>query len=115
MKNFLRKFIIGWLVNILAIYVIAVYIVDTVDYGDLTTLLIASLAFSLVSMTVKPILKLLSLPFPIVGLLVLVLFNSLTLFGISYFMPGFTTGNIESTIISGVSISILNFIAHLII
>jgi len=115
MKRFLQKFIIGWLVNALAIYVIAVYVIDAVDYGDIASLLIASLAFSVVSMTVKPLLKVLSLPFPIVGLLVLVLFNALVLFGISYFMPGFTTGGIESTVMSGVAISVINFIAHLII
>lgn len=70
------------------------YFLPTINVGDWTTLLIASLVMVVVNKFVKPIVKLLFLPINVVTLgLFSVVINVLMLWLVTYLVPGFQITN----------------------
>jgi putative membrane protein len=114
MKRLILKFFIGWGVNAIAIYIASMYLVSF-NYDSWQVLAIVSLGFGVISMFARPILKLLSLPFAIIGPILLFVVNSVVLFLLGIYVQGFHTGDIRTVVFAGVIVAIVNFLVHLII
>ena len=116
MKNYTRKFILGWILNAAIIYAIS-YFIDFTDftYDSGWTLAFVSLAFTIISFIIKPVVKILSLPLFFVGSFLSLIVNAAILVAIDYYVAGFSTGGILMAMIAGAVIGLMSFIAHLII
>jgi len=114
MKRLVLKFLIGWAVNALAIYIASMYL-DKFNYDSWQILAIVSLGFGIVSMFAKPILKILSLPFFLIGPILLFVVNSVILFFLGIYVQGFHTGDIRTVVYAGVIVAVVNFLVHLVI
>ena len=114
MKNFARKFLLSWIVNGFAIYLASLYLVNF-NYDNPVVLIIVALIFGVVFSLIGPIIKLLSIPLFFMGPFIYIVVDAFLLWGISYFIGGFTTGDILTTLIAGGIVGIINFIAHLIV
>lgn len=112
MKKYAIKFILGFAVNLLAIYMASMYLVNF-NYDSWQILLIVSLVFTVIAVFMKPFLKLLSLSFHIFSPIVLFVLYAVILFGISRFFTGFDVGDLKTAIFAGAIIALVNFIAHL--
>lgn len=104
----MKKILIAWFVNALGLWILD-NLMSGVMFYDYMTLLFTALMITLLNMTLKPILKILSLPFTILtlGLFSLVI-NTVVLelaFALSQgsFISGFGTAFIASIILSVVN------------
>jgi uncharacterized membrane protein YvlD (DUF360 family) len=119
--KFLKKFFIGWVINLLAIYITSAYIAGSIesfnfDYGTWQNLILVSLGFTIVALLIKPFVKLLALPFGVIGIFFFALANAAALYATQLFVPEFATGgSFRNTLIAGAAIGIINFFVHLII
>ena len=106
----LMRYLVRLACNVVALYV-AAWAISGITYGDAWwSLLIAAAVFTLVNMFIKPIIQLLSLPFIIVtlGLLILVINACMLLLtswlsrqlGLGFHVDGFWTAVLGSIIIS---------------
>ncbi|MDD5731725.1 MAG: phage holin family protein [Patescibacteria group bacterium] len=114
MKRLILKFFVGWVVNALAIYA-ASYFLNNFNYDSWQILALVSLGFGVISMFVKPILKLLSLPFLVIGPILFLVANSVILFFLGMYVQGFHTGDIRTVFFAGIIVAAVNFIVHLVI
>ena len=114
MKRLLLKFFVGWAVNALAICVASMYL-DKFNYDNLQVLALVSLGFGVISMFVRPILKILSLPFFLIAPILFFVANSIILFLLGIYVQGFHTGDIRTVVFAGVIVAVVNFLVHLII
>lgn len=114
MKKLLLKFFIGWGVNALAIYAASMYL-DKFNYDSWQILALVSLGFGVISMFVRPILKLLSLPFFLIAPIFFFVANSIILFFLGIYIQGFHTGDFRTVVYAGVIVAVVNFLVHLII
>lgn len=90
------------LVTIISIAILA-YLLPTVSYLNLTTLLLASVVLTLLQKIAKPILKILFLPINIVTLGLFSWVINIALLALAtYFVPGF---KIQSMILFGMALS----------
>jgi putative membrane protein len=114
MKRLLLKFFVGWAVNALAIYIASMYLVSF-NYDSWQILALVSLGFGVLSMFVRPFLKILSLPFVIIGPILFLVANSVILFLLGVYVQGFHTGDIRTVFYAGIIVAAVNFLVHLII
>ena len=114
MKKYTLKLILGWAINIFAIYLSSMLLNDF-NYGGWRVLVLAGLGFSFIASLTRPFLKLLSLPFPVIGIFLLFVLNSAILFGLGVYVKGFYPGDMTTILEAGGIISIVNFVLHLII
>jgi len=114
MKRLLIKFFLGWAVNILAIYVASMYL-EKFNYDSWQVLVLVALGFGTISMFARPILKILSLPFFLIGPILFFVANSIILFFLGIYIKGFHTGDIRTVVYAGVIVAVVNFLVHLII
>lgn len=114
MKKLLLRFFLGWAVNALAIYIASMYLVNF-NYDSWQVLVLVALGFGVISMFVRPILKILSLPFLIIGPILFLVANSVILFLLGVYVQGFHTGDIRTVFFAGIIVAIVNFLVHLII
>jgi len=118
MGKIIKRFFVGWAINALAIYIASAYISFDefyFDYGSWKNLVVVSLVFSILALFIKPFVKLLALPFRLVGVIFFLLADGFALYLVSFFVRDFTTGDVKTTLIAGAIIGVVNFIAHLII
>ena len=85
------------------------------NYDNPVVLIIVALIFGVVFSLIGPIIKLLSIPLFFMGPFIYIVVDAFLLWGIGYFIGGFTTGDILTTLIAGGIVGIINFIAHLIV
>lgn len=85
------------------------------NYDSWQVLALVSLGFGVISMFAKPLLKLLSLPFAIIGPILLFVVNSVILFFLGIYVQGFHTGDIRTVVFAGIIIAVVNFLVHLFI
>jgi len=114
MKRLLLKFFLGWAGNALAIYA-ASYFLNNFNYDSWQVLAIVSLGFGVISMFVKPILKVLSLPFFIIAPILFLVANSVILFLLGMYVQGFHTGDIRTVFFAGIIVAVVNFLVHSVI
>ena len=106
-------FVVGWLVNVLAIFV-ASKIFSGVDYdGELWVLALAGLVLALANHIVRPIVIVLALPAVIVTLGIALLFiNALMLYLTDLIVPPFEVGGFWQTVGAAFIVWAVNFIVH---
>ena len=105
--------VIKFLITTLVVFGAAYYMPGINMHGIATALLVAAL-WGIASVTIKPVLNLVSLPVQILTLgLFGIVINIGILFLIDYFVPGFHIANIASAIVLVLLISIVNIIVNL--
>jgi len=114
MKKLVLKFFLGWGINILAIYASSVILINF-NYDSWQVLVLTALGFSVFSLLVRPFLKILSLPFPIVGPILIFVVNSFAIYILSIYVKGFHPGDMVTILEASGIISVTNFVLHLII
>ena len=108
------KFIIRIAGNMLALYAAQYFVPDFFVHGGWVGFLAAGGALALLNMLVKPVLKLVALPFIILtmGLFVLVI-NGIVLWGASILLPGFITiASLSALIWATLVVSLVNVLTH---
>lgn len=107
------RLVIGWLVNILAIFV-ASKAFPSVDYdGELWVLALAGLVLGLANHIVRPIVVLLALPAVILTLGIALLFiNALMLYLTDLIIPPFEIGGFWETVGAALIIWAVNVVVH---
>jgi putative membrane protein len=104
--------LIRWLVNAIALYIVA-YLVPGVHLANFWTALVAVVVIGLINALVKPILLLLTLPINILtlGLFTFVL-NAILLLLAAYVIPGFTIDGFLTAFVASILLSIISTILH---
>ena len=120
MKRFLLKFLIGWAVNTLGIYICAAYVLNNFDYNGPLSLVIISLIFTLIFLIARPLLKILTLPFYFISPILFLVFYSFILFGISVMQkPSFLSQklmepiDIKTALFAGLILMGINMVASI--
>jgi putative membrane protein len=105
----LRRFLVTWFFNIIAIWVAAELLAD-ISYGDNEwVLVLAALVFSLVNIFVKPLVILFTLPLVILTLgLALFFVNLLMLYLTSWVVDDFTVDSFGEAILATIIIWVVN-------
>jgi putative membrane protein len=111
-----RGLLIGWVSNVVALYV-AAWLLSGVTYGEQWwTLLIAAAVFTVVNAWVKPIVALLSIPFIVITLgLFYFLINVLMLYVTDWVVRDFEIRNFGSGMLAAIIVSVVNGILHLLL
>jgi putative membrane protein len=109
----LMRLVIGWLVNVLAIFV-ASKVFSSIDYdGELWVLALAGLVLALANHVVRPIVIVLALPAVIVTLGIALLFiNALMLYLTDLIVPPFEVGGFWQTVGAALIVWAVNFVVH---
>ncbi|MCE9541629.1 phage holin family protein [Candidatus Kaiserbacteria bacterium] len=97
-----------------AAVVLTVYIVPGVSVmGGWVTILLAALVWSVISMVIKPVLAILTLPVTIItfGLFSFVL-NALLFWGMTLIVPGFSVAGFWPALLGALVLSILSWLIH---
>jgi putative membrane protein len=110
------RFAVRWLANAAALYV-AAWLLTGITYGDSGwTLLIAAAVFTLVNMWLRPVVRLLSLPFIILTLgLFLFVVNVLMLYVTDWLVPDFEIHTLGAGILGSIIVSVVNWGLHAVI
>lgn len=106
----LIRFVVRWAANAIALYVAAALLTG-IAYGDSGwTLVIAAAVFTLVNMWLRPVVRLLSLPFIILTLgLFLFVVNVLMLYVTDWLVPDFEIRTLGAGILGSIVVSVVNW------
>jgi putative membrane protein len=112
----LMRFLVRWAANAVALYVAAALLTG-IAYGDSGwTLLVAAAVFTLVNMWLRPVVRLLSLPFIILTLgLFLFVVNVLMLYVTDWLVPDFEIRTLGAGILGSIVVSLVNWVLHAVI
>lgn len=112
----LVRFAIRWAANAVAIYV-AAWLLTGISYGDSWwTIVVAAAVFTLVNMWLRPVVRLLSLPFIILTLgLFLFVVNVLMLYVTDWIVPDFEIHTLGAGILGSIVVSVVNWVLHAVI
>jgi putative membrane protein len=112
----LMRFVVRWAANLAALYV-AARLLTGITYGESGwTLVIAAVVFTLVNMWLRPIVRLLSLPFIILTLgLFLFVVNVLMLYVTDWLVPDFEIRTLGAGILGSIIVSVVNWVLHALI
>jgi putative membrane protein len=112
----LARYAVRFACNAVALYV-AAWLLSGVTYGDQWwTLLIAAAVFTFVNAWLRPLVKLLSLPFIILTLgLFLLVVNTLMLFVTDWVVPEFEIRSFGSGLLAAIVVSVVNAVLHAVI
>ena len=104
----MNLFLFRWLIQMIAVWA-ATAIVPGVDYDDWQSLLIAALVLGILNSLVKPILKIISIPFIIMTLgLFLIVINAILLRMTAWLVTGFHVSGFWPAIGASLVISIVS-------
>jgi putative membrane protein len=107
------RLIIGWLVNVLAIFVASKAFSSLSYDGELWVLALAGLVLGVANHIVRPIVILLALPAVILTLGIALLFiNALMLYLTDLIIPPFEVGGFWQTVGAALIIWVVNIIVH---
>lgn len=103
----LKGLVIRWVTNLVGLLV-AAYLLEGIDYDSTSALAVASLVLSVVNVTIKPLLAVLSLPVQVLtlGLFTFVL-NGLMLMIVSALVGGFHVYGLLAAIVGSIIVSIV--------
>ena len=105
----LRRFVVTWLFNIIALWVAAKLLADISYGGDEWVLVLAALVFSVVNIFVRPLVILFTLPLVILTLGVALFFiNLLMLYLTSWIVDDFTVDSFWEAILATIIVWIVN-------
>jgi putative membrane protein len=104
------KLLLVWLLNALALLVVA-YLVPGIHVAGFTAALVAALVIGLVNMFIRPILVLLTLPITLLtlGLFILVI-NGVLFYFVGNWIQGFEVRTIVAGIIGALAYSVLSWL-----
>ena len=107
----LRSLLIRWVSNVAALFV-AAWLLDGMTYGDQWwTLLIAAAVFTLVNFLVKPVLTILSIPFIVLTLgLVLLVVNAAMLFLTDALVRDFDITTFWTGVLAAIIVTLVNWL-----
>ena len=110
------RFLVRWAANAVALYVAAALLTG-IAYGDSGwTLVVAAAVFTLVNMWLRPVVRLLSLPFIILTLgLFLFVVNVLMLYVTDWLVPDFEIRTLGAGILGSIVVSVVNWGLHAVI
>jgi putative membrane protein len=105
----LRRFVVTWFFNIVALWVAAELLAD-ISYGDNEwVLVLAAFVFSLVNIFVKPLVILFTLPLVIITLGIALFFvNLLMLYLTSWIVDDFTVDSFGEAILATIIVWVVN-------
>ena len=107
----LRRFIVTWFFNIIALWVAAELLADISYGGNEWVLVLAALVFSVVNIFVRPVVILFTLPLVIITLGIALFFiNLLMLYLTSWIVDDFTVDGFWEAILATIIIWIVNVI-----
>lgn len=106
------KLLLKFTVSAIAVYLIATYI-PGIDVDSSKTVLLVALAWSLITMFIRPVLKVLTFPITLItfGLFSFIL-NALLFFGMTYVVPGFAVTGIIPALIGSILLSLASSVAE---
>jgi putative membrane protein len=112
---FLRRLVIMWLFNILALWV-AEKLVDGISFsGDFGVIVVAGLVFALVNMILKPVVKLLAIPLILLTLGIALFFiNILMLYITDWLVSGFKITHFGAAVWATIVIWGVNWILQIV-
>lgn len=104
------RFLLSWLLNALALLVVA-YLVPDIHVTGLDVALIAAVVIGLVNMLIRPLLVVLTLPITILtlGLFILVI-NGVLFWGVGRYLQGFEVSTIFAGIIGALAYSFISWL-----
>jgi putative membrane protein len=104
------RFLVRWAANAVALYVAAALLAG-IAYGDSGwTLVVAAAVFTLVNMWLRPVVRLLSLPFIILTLgLFLFVVNVLMLYVTDWLVPEFEIHSFGAGLLGAIVVSVVNW------
>lgn len=104
------RMLLKWLIAALAIFV-AAYFVPGIHVASFITALIVALVLGVLSITIKPLVKLITLPINLLtfGLFTLVI-NALFFWLVGTFIKGFTVDGFLAAFLGSLVVSAVNFI-----
>lgn len=100
-----------------AAILLTVYIVPGVTVtGGWVTILLAALVWSVITLLIKPVLSILTLPITIVtfGIFSLIL-NALLFWAMALIVPGFVIAGFWSALLGAIVLSILSWLIHMVL
>ena len=107
----LRRFVVTWFFNIIALWVAAELLADISYGGNEWVLVLAALVFSVVNIFVRPVVILFTLPLVIITLGIALFFiNLLMLYLTSWIVDDFTVDGFWEAILATIIIWIVNVI-----
>lgn len=109
------KLLIAWLLNALALLLVA-SLVPGIHLADYVTALIAAVIIGLANILIKPILKLITFPITLItlGLFIFVI-NGLLFYGVGHFLQGFQVATLKAGIIGAFAYSIISWLLSAIV
>lgn len=104
----LRKFLLQWLNNTVAVFV-ATWVIKGIHYDTVTALIVATFLLGILNTFLRPLLQVLSLPLMILtlGLFTLVI-NACLLYFVGYLVNGFHVDSFWSAFWGGLVISLIS-------
>lgn len=108
-------FLIKWLVNIIALFVV-IHTIAGVSAANSNVIIVAALVIGLLNAFLRPVIILLTLPLTIVSLgLFTLIINAFMFYLASKFVAGFTVSSFWSAFAAALLFSILSFILSLVL
>lgn len=100
------------LINIIALLVVE-YVIPGFDLADPTAAVVAAIVIGVVNTFIRPVLQIIALPISIATLgIAAFLLNVLLLWGVAYFVPGFTIDSFLTAAISAIVLSLVSAFLH---
>ncbi len=107
----MRKLLIVWLINALALLALP-YVVPSVQVAGFATALVAALVLGLVNTLIRPVLVLLTLPITVVTLgLFIFIINGLLFWFVAAFIEGFRVGGFWSAVFGAIVYALISWAA----
>lgn len=104
------KFLFSWILNALALLLVA-YFVPDIHVSGLDVAMIAAVVIGLVNILIKPVLVILTLPITILTLGLFILFiNGFLFWGVGYYLQGFEVRTIIAGVIGAVAYSLISWL-----
>lgn len=100
------------LINIVALLVVE-YIIPGFELADTSTAIVTAIIIGVVNTFIRPVLQIIALPISIATLgISAFLLNVLLLWGVSYFVPGFTINSFLTAAIASIVLSLVSAFLH---
>jgi putative membrane protein len=104
------RFLLNWLLNALALLLVA-YLVPDIHVSGLDVALIAAVVIGLANMLIRPLLVVLTLPITILtlGLFILVI-NGILFWGVGHYLTGFDVDSMMIGIVGALAYSMISWL-----
>jgi putative membrane protein len=106
------KLVLRYLAILVAI-IITIYVVPGISAADWPTVFIAAAAWAAITLVIRPVLALLTLPITILSLgIFYFILNALLFWAMTLFVPGFVVSGFFPALVGSIVLSILAAIIH---